>query len=293
MTKSHKTKTLIFKILNVLPKTLGYGIYHLIQKRTFKNLDSKIKANKNSHNVIQQILDAASINLEHKNLLEIGSGWLPLMPYLFKINNKINSIYTYDINEHYNAENLKKVDTYFNAENKLNFNYNTFKSYKIPDFINYYPNCNIISANLPENISLYFSRFVLEHVTPSDMANMHKKLYNTISNDAYILHLISPSDHRAYSDASLSYYDFLKYSQKEWNAIQTKFDYHNRMRLPQYLDIFKTTGFEVVHLDYDKVDKESNKYKQFKSLNIHEDYNMYSEEELLAGSITVLLKKVD
>lgn len=289
--KSHKIKTLIFKVLNSLPNKISYPIYHKIQKRTFSNLETKITANKNSHKIIQKILDESSLILNKKNILEIGSGWLPLMPYLFKINNNINTIYTYDINEHYSPENLKKIDTYFNKSFSTNFKYKNFKTYKIPDFIHYFPNCNITNTTLPNDISLYFSRFVLEHIPPTDIEKMHKKLYDEINHEAYILHLISPSDHRAYSDSSLSYYDFLKYSQKEWNTIQTKFDYHNRLRLPEYLDIFKKSGFDIIHLDYDKVDIYSTKYKKFKELNLHEDYLCFSEEEILAGSINVLLKK--
>ena len=105
-----------------------------------------------------------------------------------------------------------------------------------------------------------------------------------------ILHMISPSDHRAYTDKSLSYYDFLKYSKDEWKKQHTKFDYHNRLRLPDYINIFKEAGYEVVSLDYDTCDKNSEKYQKFKELTLHEDYKDYTEEELLAGSINVLLK---
>lgn len=286
--KSHKLKSTVLKILDALPSKIGYFMYHQLQKRSFKNIDDKILANENSYSTIQNILRINKISLENKNILEIGSGWLPLMPYLFKIHGNVNTVYTYDINKHYNNANILKVHFHFNVKN---IELAERRKLKLPEFIKYYPNKNLISSDLPNNINLYFSRFVLEHVSPEDIFKMHKKLFNEMNGDDAILHLISPSDHRAYSDSSISYYDFLKYSEKEWNKIQTKFDYHNRLRLPQYLKIFKNTGFEIAYLDFDSAPKNSDKYKKFKELTLHSDYAKYTEEEILAGSINVLLKK--
>ena len=63
------------------------------------------------------------------------------------------------------------------------------------------------------------------------------------------------------------------------------------MRLPEYLEIFEQTGFDVIHLEFDKVDNKSQKYNDFKKLNLHEDFLKFSEQDLLAGSINVLLRK--
>ena len=105
-----------------------------------------------------------------------------------------------------------------------------------------------------------------------------------------MLHLISPSDHRAYSDSSLSLQDFLKYSEEEWDKVQTKFDYHNRLRLPHYLKIL-SEDFEVLYFEHDKIDINSDSYKKFKKLSIHRDFSGFSDQELMAGSINILLKK--
>lgn len=163
--------------------------------------------------------------------------------------------------------------------------------YGLPDFVEYHPRTNFITAKLNKNADFVFSRFVLEHVKPDDIYLMHKKIHKDLKDEVIVFHHISPSDHRAYTDKSISYYDFLKYSKTEWDNIQTKFDYHNRLRLPEYLDIFKKVGFKVIYLDHDQVDKNSEKYKTFKSIKLHADYTKFTEEEILAGSILVLLEK--
>jgi len=287
----HKIKTYILKLLNILPDTLGYFLYHQIQRVSFRNIENNIKANQNSHLAFKHIIRETNISLKDKNIMEIGSGWLPIMPYLLKTNENINQIYTFDINKHYNNKRISALDSYYNPNNKFGFNYVYKNGYRLPDFIHYYPNHNIIHLQRLPDVNFYFSRFVLEHVTPNDIKKIHEKLFNEMNHDAAILHLISPSDHRAYTDNTISHYDFLKYSQKEWNAIQTKFDYHNRLRLPQYISIFEEIGFHISYVNYDTVSKDTTKYKEFKKLTIHSDYTQFTEEHILAGSISILLQK--
>jgi hypothetical protein len=282
-------KTTLLNALDFMPGNVGYMLYHELQKRVTSSTSSKVESNYNSYKTIERLLSEAEV-ISRKTILEVGSGWMPIMPYFFKYFGSSDKIYTYDINNHYDNKYIDELNSIFKSKYKKDVFLGSGK-YHFPNFIIYLPNQNFITSNLPEEVDLVFSRFVLEHVTPEDLLKMHQKFASDLPRNALILHLISPSDHRAYSDKSVSHYDFLKYSQKEWDGIQTKFDYHNRMRLPQYLDTFSNAGFEVVHLEYDKVDTSSEKYQKFKKLKLHVDFESYSEEELLAGSINVLLRK--
>lgn len=289
--KRSKIKSILFKVLDQLPNRLGFALYHKIQERYTSSVKEKVEANKKTNEKVTDILCEKG-GLRGKNILEIGSGWMPLMPYFFRYTGDAKKIFTYDINQHYNNKYIDELNTIF--YNEFGFKVKVKvkqEQYHLPSFVEYHPKSNVITSQLPDNIDLIFSRFVLEHVTPNDLQEMHKRFFKELKDEVYILHLISPSDHRAYTDKSISHYDFLKYSQKQWDNIQTKFDYHNRLRLPQYLKIFEESGFEIVYLEYDKVDLLSEKYKKFKSLNIHDDFAKFSEEEILAGSINVLLRK--
>lgn len=282
-------KTTLLNAIDLMPSNVGYMLYHELQKRVTSSTSSKVESNYNSFKVIERILSKADVK-SLKTILEVGSGWMPIMPYFFKYFGSSDKIYTYDINNHYDNKYIDELNSIFKSKYKKDVILGSGK-YHFPKFIKYFPNQNVITSKLPEEVDLVFSRFVLEHVTPEDLLKMHQKFAKDLPSNTLILHLISPSDHRAYSDKSVSHYDFLKYSQKEWDGIQTKFDYHNRMRLPQYLDTFSNAGFEVVHLEYDKVDTSSEKYQKFKKLKLHVDFESFSEEELLAGSINVLLRK--
>ncbi|EDP94500.1 hypothetical protein KAOT1_06172 [Kordia algicida OT-1] len=271
---------------------MGYGVYHQLQKFLNRNsINHKIKTNDRSFNDALKILAEANIELKDKTIFELGSGWAPIIPYFFMYFKHVKKVVTYDINEHYDSKTIAKLNQYFKTEFKIDVA--TEKdTYDLPSNISYYPNKNLaeVGSISHEPVDLIFSRFVLEHIPPKELAEIHRNFAKNLPKPFYILHMISPSDHRAYDDKLLSYYDFLKYSKEEWQKQHTKFDYHNRLRLPDYLEIFKNEGFEVVSLDYDTCDKNSEKYKKFKELTLHKDYDNYTEEELLAGSINVLLK---
>ncbi|MDG1697329.1 MAG: hypothetical protein P8L21_01820 [Polaribacter sp.] len=286
--KYHQKKTLVLNILDKLPSKLGYYFYHLIQRRTFKSIDSIITANTRSVKKVEHILTKFNISLKNQTVVEIGSGWLPIMPFLFKKHLNVTKIITYDINKHYTNKNILSTKEFFKD---VNFKFRNSSDLNLPDFIDYFPKTNIINAQIENDIRLIFSRFVLEHVKPIDIQKMHEKFYTELDEKVKILHLISPSDHRAYSNKTLSYYDFLKYSQIEWDKIQTKFDYHNRLRLPHYIKIFKDIGFKITHLEYDTTNTDTDKYLKYKQLNIHSDYQKFNEKEILAGSICILLEK--
>lgn len=290
---NHIFKSLVFKILTYLPDKLGNQLYHFLQKKLKKNkIIFKINSSKKSFDNAMKILNDNNIQIYGKNLLELGSGWAPIFPYFFVYLGKIKKVITYDINKHYDFKTNLKLNAYFNDHLNIKIPVNKNTKYNIPNTVVYYPHTNLTNETSfsDEKIDFIFSRNVLEHISPNDIYTMHDNFTKKISKPFYILHMISPSDHRAYSDFNLSIYDFLKYSEEEWNKIQTKFDYHNRLRLPQYLEIFKELNFEIIYLDYDKCTLNSDKYSKFKALKIHNDFLKFTEEELLAGSINILLK---
>lgn len=286
----HTTKTLLFKSLSLLPNKLGYAAYHTIQQLfDSSDIQSKIKKSENTTDVLLSISNSLNIDLQGKTILEIGSGWLPIMPYFFISRCHVKKVFTYDINEHYR----KKAISHFNAVFSEMFDYPIVVSNKnkfnLPEEVTYFPLQNVVKIPLPK-ADIIFSRYVLSHVSPEDIIAMHKKFRNEFEKGTYIIHFISPSDLRQHGDKSISMQDFLKYSQKEWDAIMTKFDYHNRWRLPHYIETFRALGFEILFNSYESVEEGSSNQKLFRELQIHDDFKKYTEEELTAGNIVFVLR---
>lgn len=282
-------KESLFTILDKLPEKHGFYLYHKIQDlMNGENMLQRVNSSKNSYDTLLRLLKI-NISLKGKNILEIGSGWAPVMPYFMLYLGRAKWVSTFDLNRHFSKKNIYRLNEIFAAEYGVEILPQTNQPYHLPKNITYFPNTNLIQAELPK-ADLVFSRFVLEHVEPEDISLMHQKFKKELKPGSIIVHLISPSDHRAYVDPNLSLQDFLQYSETEWQKKQTKFDYHNRLRLPQYLSIFKATGMEILHVEFDQPGPDSPGYKKFKRVQLHEDFRSYSDEELTAGSINVVMK---
>jgi hypothetical protein len=285
-----KLKTGLFRVLNMLPQKMGYAIYHRVQTVFGNNtLEKKLKSNHSSYRLLERICEKLEVSLQEKTILEIGSGWLPIMPYFFKFLGKAKSIATYDLNKHYNKKDIENLNRLFSSEFRVKLNENSNSNYALPEAIHYYPKTNLIYSEIAD-ADLVFSRFVLEHVSPRDLVLMHKKFKKELKPGSYIIHLISPSDHRAYVDKNLSLQDFLQYSEAEWKQKQTRFDYHNRLRLPEYVEVFEKLDLEIVHLKWTSPAQGSQTWKKFKKVELNKTYLGFSDEELTAGSIEIVLK---
>jgi hypothetical protein len=286
----HKTKTTLFKILDILPSRLGYSLYHKVQNLSYiKSMGKIMQTSESTFNQLLKICDELKIDLKDKTILEIGSGWLPIIPYFFKYRAKVKQVHTYDINEHYQKKLILKFNSVFSKAYGYEISADANNKYSLPSGIDYYPSKDVTNEDTPK-AEIVFSRFVMSHVPPEGIYEMHKKLKNTLDKGTFIVHFISPSDLNGNIANSISMQDFLKYSKEEWREKCTKFDYHNRLRLPEFLEIFKAAGLEVAYLSYKSAEPGTPKYKLFKELKLHEDYKKYSDEELTAGNIVIVLK---
>lgn len=283
-------KERLFTILDLLPEKQGFYLYHKIQDAVNgENMLQRVKSNRGSYDLFQKILNNIGFCLEGKKVIEIGSGWAPVIPYFLLYLGKAGSVSTYDLYHHFSKKKINRLNEVFTSEYGIELIEQNLKPYNLPKEITYHPNTDLIKADILE-ADLVYSRFVLEHVKPDDIALMHHKLKKDLKPGSRVIHFISPGDHRIYVDPDLSLQDFLQYSEAEWRKKQTRFDYHNRLRLPQYLNIFKEAGMEIEDLKFDCPGPNSPAYKKFKNVKLHEDFKHFSEKELTAGSINVVLK---
>lgn len=287
---NHKLKTMLFKSLTLLPNKVDDYCYHKIQSFFDKStLEDRLKSVESTYFRLSKVLTNLNIDLKDKVVFEFGSGWFPSMPYFFKYKFEAKKVLTFDINEHFKKETVLALNDLFSKRYDSKIVSNPDNKYKLPDGVEYFPNYNIVKNDFPD-VDVVFSRYVLSHMNENDVDALHKKMKTVLKKGTYVIHFISPSDLRQHNDSSLSLQDFLKYSKQDWNKIHTKYDYHNRLRLPQFLEIFKKYDYEIVHLEYESLKEGTTRYDLFKKVQLHEDYKKYSDEELTAGNIFVVLK---
>lgn len=185
---NHIFKSLVFKILTYLPNKLGDLLYHALQKKLNKNkIIYKINSSKKSFESAMKILNDNNIQIYGKNLLELGSGWAPIIPYFFIYMGNIKKVITFDINKHYDFKTILKLNTYFENQLNITIPVNKNSNYNIPSTVVYYPNTNLTNETSfsDEKIDFIFSRYVLEHISPNDIYTMHDNFSKKIFKPFY------------------------------------------------------------------------------------------------------------
>jgi hypothetical protein len=183
---NHKSKTVLFKCLDVLPEQIGFYLYHKLQQLFAKDMiDYKIESTRKLLETILRILDKNGFELKNKHIIELGSGWLPILPYLLKYNSNANRVDTYDINKHYKLSEIVKLNVLFSK--KYGIPPNTFDGvFQLPKDIRYFPYTDICNGDFI-NADLAVSRFVLEHVSPESIIKIHETFREKLKSGSYIV----------------------------------------------------------------------------------------------------------
>lgn len=275
---TYKIRLTVFRILEIFPKKTGDFLYLKIQS-LFGNV-SVIKNFESGKQSVEKFKETVSALRWEKIdcLIEIGSGWFLATPLLLLKEFENINIYTYDINSFYSENNIRQSNEYVGIKS----------SSLIPE-IHYFPDTDLTMCAFPDfsnKAVVVYSKFVLEHIPNDTIKGIHQNFISKIGTHK-VFHWISPSDHRFFYDKSLSVYDFLKFSEEEWLKNHTRFDYHNRNRLPEYVELFLSLGYEIETLKYNLPSEKV--IEQFRKSTVDNRFKNYTAEENLAGSIVLAL----
>jgi SAM-dependent methyltransferase len=98
------------------------------------------------------------------------------------------------------------------------------------------------------SVDLQFSYTVFEHIPRPVLVAILKEAGRLLSPQGLACHHIDPSDHFAHEDPSISFINFLRLEESEWQRYgSNQFAYHNRLRVTDYRDLYHEAGHEVKH----------------------------------------------
>ena len=143
-----------------------------------------------------------------------------------------------------------------------------------------------------ENNSIDFilSNATMEHIPGNDLPDIMKECFRILKPGGVMSNVIDYRDHWSFFDNSISVYNYLIYSDSEWNKLNPSIMYQNRMRHSDYIKIINDSGFEILE---EKPDFPNEKeLDQLKKIKLADHYlRNYTTEELSIKSCMLVLRK--
>jgi hypothetical protein len=101
--------------------------------------------------------------------------------------------------------------------------------------------------------------------------------------------MIDCQDHWSYLDKSISVYNFLKYSEKEWRRYNPSLHYQNRLRHKDYISVVQKTDFEI--LEENKIEPTPTELDIIKNLRLSNEYSGYEITDIGIKGPHIVLRK--
>ncbi len=113
--------------------------------------------------------------------------------------------------------------------------------------IRYLAPCDARDTGLPAgSVELVHSTDTCEHIPHDDLAAIFAESRRLLRPGGVFSCRIDLQDHYSYFDPSLSPYHFLRFSDRAWALANSPLHFQNRLRSPEYLQLVRDAGFELV-----------------------------------------------
>jgi len=235
---------------------------------------------------------------QHKNIvLELGTGWYPIIPIWFYLND-VGNVISVDIHNWMNGERLylviKKLfewrrkgrlpDHFKNINERkwmnLSHVYHCPSDYDM-DQINVIIGLECILQDArkldlaDDSVDFICSNNTLEHISREYLQSIFHEFLRVLKPSGVMSHFIDCSDHFAHFDKSITIYNFLKFSERNWKLIDNKIQPQNRMRFVDYKRMYSELGIPISD---EKIT--SGDLDMLRKVDINEEFADYTEQEL-------------
>ena len=241
-----------------------------------------------------------------KTTLELGTGWYPVVPIAMFLRGA-ERIYTADISSLTNPENILTTINYFidyHSKGKLR-NYLKVDENRMATLIALSKGSQTIDIQLVkdkmnigfligdirkvvlknQSIDLIHSNNTFEHVYPNVLKGILNKFKTLASKGGIMSHFVDMSDHFAHFDTSINIYNFLRFSNQQWNWIDNSIQPQNRWRLSDYLSLYKELSIDISETDL----REGN-INEVKSIKLAHQFQKYDLKDLAVSHCYLISK---
>lgn len=256
-----KIKAFVTFLISILP--YESKIYIKVQQKFGRYEYDAIETLSQAMMNIQDIVPANSLK---KSLFELGSGIGLIHPLYFSL--FFDSVTSVDVDEKFDLTlfrkkcieildkitdpRIKDLVANISVEKLNNFRDACFDEKLLERLgITYISNFRVTDFSLMKaRFDVFYSNNTLEHVPLAEIKMILAESKRILNPGAIHIHRIDFSDHFSHIDQSISSCNFLKYSDRLHNLIAgNQFTYHNRLRVNDFIEIFKSSGYKIIKLE--------------------------------------------
>lgn len=210
------------------------------------------------------MLGRAGMHLRGRVVLEVGSGWRPIIPLLMRLAGA-HRVYLVDTQRLLDAPLLRGIASKLREQSDaiaarlgadavhVRATLHCPADATLAELLEYFGFVYLAPADATalalddDSIDIAISRAVFEHIPPVTLARIFAELRRVLNADGAMCHIVDNSDHWWHVDRRLSRINFLRYSEVRWRWFAINpLDYQNRLRHSDYLNLAQRSGFEIV-----------------------------------------------
>jgi hypothetical protein len=265
--RNWRTKGVVQKILSSVPA--GGWVNDQLQLRfgDLRHFERNIKAKVEDWACMMSYLH--SVGCESVNgytALEIGTGWYPTLPICFSLAG-MGRIHCVDLTPHMSEalsfRMLQALEGHLGliaekgncSKDAVERKYRRLLETRcLGDLleaanVSYHAPADASRLDwMPEqSIDLVYSNSVLEHVAAASIPGLMSESRRVLKYGGLAAHEVGCGDHYAFFDKSISFVNYLQYTDRQWNLWNNDLNYQNRLRAPDFIRFAEGAGLEVVH----------------------------------------------
>lgn len=142
------------------------------------------------------------------------------------------------------------------------------------------------------SVDCMVSNCTLVHIRPAVLGPELGMLKSVLKDDGFMYHMLGHDDHWAFHDPAVRWpsFNYLRYSDRVWRLFfETSLEYQNRIVKPEWIDLFRGAGLDVVEYNVCIDDRSRDAVRALPSISAR--FAPYGVEDLAVVYGYVLLRK--
>jgi SAM-dependent methyltransferase len=272
-----------------------------------RNFEGNIAAKVSDWTQTCRYLSDVHFPIPGATIVEVGTGWYPVLPICFSLAGA-RCIKTFDIHRHINAKltaralaciepHLDEIAAFCASgpAEVRKMHRRLAEASGMDDLlrlanIEYSAPGDARRTGLPANsVDLVYSNSVFEHVPRQAILEILQESQRILKPGGLTLHNIGCNDHYAFFDRSISFVNFLRFTEPEWRLWNNPLQYQNRLRPPQFLDMAAEAGLKVI---YKRTHVRPGSREALAKFAVAPEFRQFSPEDLATTTLDFISQKV-